>query len=82
MVTVPVVVIRPIELLLLLVNHNAQSGPVVIPDGFEMRVPVKFVIVPAVVTRPIELLLKFVNHNAPSGPAVMLFGFEMVGSVK
>jgi hypothetical protein len=31
-VTVPVVVIRPIELLAL-VNHSAPSGPAVIPTG-------------------------------------------------
>jgi hypothetical protein len=32
-VGVTVVVIRPIELLPLLANHKAPSGPAVIPDG-------------------------------------------------
>jgi hypothetical protein len=33
LVTTPAVVIRPIELLLMLVNHKAPSGPAVIPYG-------------------------------------------------
>ena len=37
---VTVVVIRPIELLLWLVNHNAPSGPATIPSGPRMPVPV------------------------------------------
>ena len=42
MVTVPVVVIRPIEFAgpLVLVNHSAPSGPAVIPYGPLMPVPV------------------------------------------
>src|SRR5712691_6449063 len=85
-VTTPVVVMRPIELLPLLVNHNAPSGPAVIPCGDEMVGSVKMVTVPAVVMRPIELragaeMLQLVNHNAPSGPAVIPNGSEMPGSV-
>ena len=38
--TVPVVVIRPIELFPALVNHSAPSGPAVIPSGSRMPVPV------------------------------------------
>jgi hypothetical protein len=34
--TTPAVVIRPMELLPLLVNHSAPSGPAVIPTGLEM----------------------------------------------
>src|SRR5580704_4351947 len=41
MVTVPVVVIRPIVLLPALVNHSAPSGPAVIPSGPLMRLLVK-----------------------------------------
>lgn len=33
------VVIRPIELFSLLVNHSAPSGPAVIPSGMSMTVP-------------------------------------------
>jgi hypothetical protein len=40
MVIVPPVVIRPIDLLPLLVNHSAPSGPAVIPSGRSMPVPV------------------------------------------
>ena len=32
-VTMPAVVIRPTELLVLLVNHNAPSGPTVMSSG-------------------------------------------------
>jgi hypothetical protein len=41
-VTAPLVVIRPIELLPLpwLVNHSAPSGPAVIWSGWSMPVPV------------------------------------------
>jgi hypothetical protein len=40
LVTLPVVVIRPIELLSALVNHSAPSGPAAIPIGASMRAPV------------------------------------------
>jgi len=39
LVTVPVVVIRPIELSLKLVNHSAPSGPAVISNGSLMPGP-------------------------------------------
>jgi hypothetical protein len=39
-VTVPLVVIRPIELPSMLVNHSVPSGPAVIPIGPTMPVPV------------------------------------------
>jgi hypothetical protein len=39
-VTVPVVVICPIELPLKLVNHRFPSGPAVIPSGSLMPAPV------------------------------------------
>jgi hypothetical protein len=40
LVTVPLVVIRPIESLFVLVNHSAPSGPSVIPSGSSMPGPV------------------------------------------
>ena len=36
LVVVPPVVIRPIELSPLLVNHMAPSGPATMPDGFDV----------------------------------------------
>ena len=53
--TVPEVVIRPIELLPLFVNHNAPSGPAAISQGWLIPGPVTFVTIPEVVMRPIEL---------------------------
>ena len=54
LVTVPSVVIRPIELLPVLVNHNAPSGPAVIAHGLETPMPVYVTSVPSVLIRPIE----------------------------
>ena len=53
---VPLVVIRPIEefVLLSLVNHNAPSGPAVMPSGCVMPDPLKIDTVPEVVILPIE----------------------------
>ncbi len=82
LVTVPSVVIRPIESLPLLVNHNAPSGPTVMSYGVEMPVPVNLVTCPSVVIRPIESLLALVNHSAPSGPATMPVGYSMPGPGK
>jgi hypothetical protein len=62
---------RPIESPLKFANHRAPSGPAVMPRGWTMPAPVKFVTAPAVVTRPIELFAKLVNHSAPSGPDVI-----------
>ena len=76
----PLVVMRPIELPLTLVNHRAPSGPLQIDTGPEIRGDLKFEIDPEVVIRPIELFLRLVNHNAPSGPTVMTFGPEMLGA--
>jgi hypothetical protein len=70
-VTEPEVVIRPIELFPAFVNHNAPSGPAVIPIGRLTPVPEYFVIAPETSILPIELFPAFVNHNAPSGPAVI-----------
>jgi hypothetical protein len=39
LVTVPVVVIRPMELLAKFVNQSAPSGPTAIPFGAPMRLP-------------------------------------------
>src|SRR5258708_17074531 len=54
------------------VNHNAPSGPVVMPVG---PLPAfgsgNSVIAPAVVMRPILLAKVSVNQSAPSGPVVM-----------
>lgn len=70
MVTVPLVVISPIEWVVL-VNHRAPLRPGVIAPGWLIPVPVKLVTAPAVLIRPIESLPALVNHNAPSGPAVI-----------
>jgi len=43
---VTVVVIRPIELLAMLVNHRAPSGPAAITHGWLMPVLVSFVTLP------------------------------------
>ena len=75
-VTVPVVVIRPIDLPL--VNQSAPSDPLTIPVGYRMPEPLKFVIAPLVVMRPMELLPSFANHRAPSGPATMPIGLLTV----
>ena len=48
-------VIRPIELLSMLVNHMPPSGPAAIPIGRLMPTPVKLETTPAGVMRPIEL---------------------------
>lgn len=83
---VPAVVIRPILLPLPSVNHNAPSGPAVMPAGELFAVGTGYsVITPAVVIRPI--LPPFsVNQSAPSGPAVIpvgpLFGVGKGYSVK
>ena len=55
--TVPEVVIRPIELLPLFVNHNAPSGPAaIIPGLVDAQARCTFVTIPEVVMRPMELL--------------------------
>ena len=84
--TVPAVVIRPIELAGPLspgelVNHSAPSGPEAIASGVAMLGAVKFVTLPVVVIRPIELLALFVNHSAPSAPRVMPVGRRIPGPV-
>jgi len=48
-------VIRPIELLPLLANQSAPSGPVVIPIGNRIPLPAKLETAPSVVIRPILL---------------------------
>src|SRR5258707_13050011 len=57
-----------------LVNHNAPSGPVVMPVG---PLPAfgtgNSVTAPAVVMRPILLAKESGNQSAPSGPVVMLW---------
>ena len=55
--TLPRVVMRPIELFPELVNHKAPSGPAVIPVGPSIPVPVKMAAFPLTVMRPIELPL-------------------------
>ena len=78
-VITPEVVMLPIRLPELSVNHSVPSGAVTIPSG---RAPPvgreNWVITPAVVIRPIALLEelrpKIVNHNAPSGPCVIPVG--------
>src|SRR5215472_6350688 len=74
MVTTPLVVIWPTELLPL-ENHNAPSGPVVIPVGSLIPAPVKLATVPVVVMRPMELFPVLVNQRAPSGPVVIPVGW-------
>ena len=54
--SLPVVVMRPIELEPLLANQSASSGPCVIPIGSRMRLPAKLVTSPSVVMRPIVSL--------------------------
>ena len=71
-VTAPAVVIRPIELPKLVVNHSAPSGPAVMPTGPTIFGSVKVVMTPAVVIRPIEPPPKlFVNQSAPSEPVTI-----------
>jgi len=56
------------------VNHNAPSGPVVIPAGPALGVGMgNSETTPVRVIRPILLTAPSVNHNAPSGPAVIQF---------
>jgi hypothetical protein len=43
--TVPLVVMRPIELLLKFMNHKAPSGPLTMYSSSEMPTPVEFVMV-------------------------------------
>src|SRR5579864_3147677 len=69
------------------VNHNAPSGPAVIPRGSTLLKVGKgySVIAPPVVIRPILLpapMLPYsVNQSAPSGPAVIPWGEDWaVGS--
>jgi len=54
-VTMPDVVILPIELLTKLVNQRAPSGPVAMPKGPLMPAPSNIVILPVVVILPIAL---------------------------
>jgi len=62
-----------IELLELLLNHGAPSGPGAIPCDCPISILASLVTVPAVVIRPIESV-PVVNHSAPSGPAVIPYG--------
>ena len=80
MLTVPVVVMRPIELLPGLANHRAPSGPAVIP--FQLSPPLMLasmwlVTAPPVVMRPIEPFWRLVNQRAPSAPGAMPSGLLM-----
>jgi hypothetical protein len=70
LLTMPAVVIRPIELSPAFTNHNAPSGPLVMAHGCDTPLPAYVVRSPAVDMCPIELPRKFVNHNAPSAPVV------------
>ncbi len=70
-VTTPLVVIRPIELLPVSVNHRLSSGPVAIACGELIDASVKLVTTPLVVIRPIESFPSFVNHRLPSGPVAI-----------
>ena len=70
---VPLVVTRPIELFAF-VNHNAPSGPAMMPPGPMPGSPYT-VTIPAVVIRPSSVPSE--NHNAPSGPAAIPNGPEM-----
>src|SRR5580704_7744005 len=84
---------RPIELLPLLVNHKAPSGPVVIPSGKLMLGSLKVVSTPDVErrsmapARPIGLPRppvppkRLVNQRAPSGPEVTSEADKTLGSV-
>jgi hypothetical protein len=69
-VTAPAVVIRPILLGEVSVNHRFPSGPPAIEVGPLPEVVGNSVIMPAVVIRPI-LSAPSVNHKFPSGPAAM-----------
>src|SRR5258706_403686 len=63
------------------VNHNAPSGPVVMPMDELPTVGIgNSVITPAVVMRPI-LSPSSVNHSAPAGPVVMPAGAGTGNSV-
>jgi hypothetical protein len=77
-VITPAVVIRPIEPLVEVsppfANHNAPSGPAVMPQGKLMLGSLKQVTASVVLIRPISLPRMLVNHRAPSGPAVMARG--------
>src|ERR1700721_2725446 len=64
----------PIELLPWFVNQRFPSGPVVMPTGLSIPVPVKLETVPVVVISPMELLLKLQNQSAPLGPAAIPYG--------
>src|SRR5690242_17348334 len=76
-VMVPDVVMRPILPPLSSVNHNAPSGPVVMPRGLALSVGTGYsLMVPAVVIRPILLPQYSVNHTAPSGPVATPKGVE------
>ena len=82
--TAPVVVMRPMLLLLVSVNHNALSGPDVIqPSALLLKLLAvgmgKLVMVPDVVIRPTALKMGSMNHSAPSEPAAIPLG--MVGGV-
>src|SRR6266853_2906754 len=69
-------VMCPILLAALSTNHNAPSGPLVMPPTPLSAVGSgnSPVITPAVVIRPILLVPRSVNHSAPSGPDVMVRG--------
>ncbi len=68
----PPVVMRPILLVAVSVNHRLPSGPAVMPTGPLLAVGVgNSVILPLVVMRPIRFVAFSVNHRLPSGPAVM-----------
>ena len=70
-VTEPNMVIRPILLAGVSVNHIAPSGPFVITEGLFALGMGYSVNEPDVVIRPIFLPRLSVNQSAPSGPVVI-----------
>ena len=73
-------VMRPIELLPVLVNHIAPSGPAAMPYGSLMVASKYEVNTPFVVIRPIEPSAGSVTHRGAVGPGVMpypMHGVEM-----
>ena len=85
MLTVPFVLIRPIESTL--VNQSAPSGPAVIVFGAGMTSTLGAVwvrMLPLVVIRPIDVpgSGELMNQRAPSGPAVIAVGTLMRGLLK
>ena len=83
LVTVPAVVIRPIESFAEVGEPQRPVGPRRDRRPASLMLgSVKLVTVPSVVIRPIESFPQLVNHSAPSGPATIPSGSLMLGSVK